>query len=152
MKHAAVGILVLALLLIGASPAIAGDGAESMNDLGQKLLKQLWTNIRKGDVEALGAMTAEGFQSVHQFGANDRAQEMALIGGLKIDSYLLSEVKVTGTDTVIVASYFVSVAETIKGERLSKVPAPRLTVFVKTDSGWNWLAHANLKPLEEKSK
>ncbi len=150
MKHAAVCILVLALFLIGATPAIAEDGAESMSALGEKLLKQLWTNIRKGDVEALGSMTAEGFQSVHQFGANDRAQEMALIGGLKIDSYLLSEIKVTGTDTVIVTSYFVAVAETIKGERLSKVPAPRLTVFVKTDAGWQWLAHANLKPLEKK--
>jgi hypothetical protein len=150
MKHAAVCILVLALFLTGASPAVAEDGAESMAALGERLLKQLWTDIRQGDVEALGSMTAEGFQSVHQFGANDKAREMALIAGLKIDSYLLSEIKVTGSDTLIVASYFVSVAETIEGERLSKTPAPRLTVFVKTDAGWQWLAHANLKPLEKK--
>jgi len=144
-----VSVLVLALTLVLVPPAAAGDGDDAMAALGEKLLKDLWTNIRKADVEALAPMTAEGFQSVHQFGANDKAKELKLISGLKIDSYLLSEIAITGTDAVIVASYFVSVAETIKGERLSKTPAPRLTVFVKTDAGWMWLAHANLKPLHQ---
>ena len=148
MKQAAVCLIALVLSLICITPVTAGEGDASMNALGEKLLKQLWTNIRKGDMEALGLMTTAGFQSVHQFGANDKAQEMALIKGLAIDSYLLSQIKVTGTDSVIVASYFVSVAETIKGERLSKTPAPRLTVFVKQGDAWHWLAHANLKPLQ----
>lgn len=152
MRKATVCVLVLVLSMLCIGPVMAGDDDSGMNKLGEKLLKQLWTNIQRGDMEALDQMTAAGFQSVHQFGANDKAQEMDLIKGLKIDSYLLSKIKVTGTDTVIVTSYFVSVAETIKGERLSKVPAPRLTIFVKTDSGWNWLAHGNLKPLAEKAK
>ena len=42
----------------------------------------------------------------------------------------------------------VSVEETIEGKRLSTKPAARLTIFLKTDSGWQWIAHANLNPLK----
>ena len=42
----------------------------------------------------------------------------------------------------------VSVEETIEGKRLSSKPDTRLTIFLKTDSGWQWIAHANLNPLK----
>jgi len=91
---------------------------------------------------------AKGFQSVHQYGSNSREQEIKLIEGLKLGQYTLSNIKITRDGPVIVATYFVSVEETIKGERLPKNPAARLSVFLKTDSGWKWISHANLEPLK----
>ena len=61
----------------------------------------------------------------------------------------MSGFKATQNGPVIVVTYLVTVAETIDGKRLSKAPAPRLTVFLKTDKGWQWLAHANLHPLKQ---
>jgi hypothetical protein len=61
----------------------------------------------------------------------------------------LSKIEITRNGPVIVATYFVSVEETIKGMRLLKEPAaPRLSVFLKTGDGWKWIAHANLRPLK----
>jgi len=59
----------------------------------------------------------------------------------------LSDIKITRNGPVIIATYSVSVAETIEGKRLTHRPAPRLIVFLKTAHGWQWIAHANLKPL-----
>ena len=115
---------------------------------GEKLLRQLWADIKKPDMEAIEKTIAKGFQSVHQYGSNNREQEIELIKDLKLGKYTPSDIKITRNGPVIVATYFVSVEETIKGKRLSKQPAPRLSVFVKTDSGWKWIAHANLKPLK----
>jgi len=116
--------------------------------LGEKLLRQLWGNIKKPNMDAIQKTMAQGFQSVHQFGANDRDQELKLIKDLKLGDYTLTDIEITRTGPVIVATYFISVEETIKGDRLSKKPAPRLSIFLKTDSGWKWIAHANLKPLK----
>jgi len=55
---------------------------------------------------------------------------------------------VTHVGPVTIVSYFASAPETIEGKRLSIKPAARLSVFLKTDSGWQWIAHANLNPLK----
>jgi len=85
---------------------------------------------------------------VHDDGARNREQEIELLKGLNIGEYTLSNFEVTQNGPVIIATYFVSVEETIEGKRLSTKPAPRLSVFLKTDSGWQWTAHANLNPLK----
>ena len=99
-------------------------------------------------MEAIEKTISKGFQSVHQYGSSNRDQEIELIKGLKLGEYTLTDIKITQDGPVIVATYFVSVEETIKGKILSKEPAPRMSVFLKTDSGWKWIAHANLKPLK----
>lgn len=99
-------------------------------------------------MERIEKTTAEGFQSVHQYGSNTREQEIKLIKTLNLGEYTLSDIEITQNGPVIVATYLVSVAETIKGTRLSQKPSTRLSVFLKTDSGWKWIAHANLKLLK----
>ena len=99
-------------------------------------------------MEAIEKTISKGFQSVHQYGSSNREQEIELIKGLKLGEYTLTDIKITQDGPVIVATYFVSVAETIEGKRLSKQPAPRMSVFLQTDGGWKWIAHANLKPLK----
>ena len=127
---------------------LANQAVATEKGLGEKLLRQLWADMQKPDMEVIEKTIAEGFQSVHQYGPNNREQEIELIKNLKLGKYTLSNIKITQNGPVIVATYFVSVEETIKGKQLSKKPAPRLSVFLKNDSGWKWIAHANLKPLE----
>jgi hypothetical protein len=129
-------------------PVLADQEVAIEKSLGEKLLYQLWSDMEKPDMAAIENTIAEGFQSVHQFGSSNREQEIETIRGLKLGNYTLSDIKITRNGPVIIATYFVSVKETIKGKLLSKKPAPRLSVFLKTDSGWKWIAHANLKPLK----
>jgi hypothetical protein len=140
--------LVFTCLFISQFCIFAGE-AVSGRSQGEQLLRQLWEDMRKADMNALEKRLANGFQSVHQYGASDRGQEIELLRKLNFDKYTLSDIQITQNGPVIVATYFVSVEETIKDQRLSKEPAPRLSVFLKTDSGWQWIAHANLKPLKK---
>jgi len=112
--------------------------------LGETLVRQLWTDMKETDMKAINEIISEGFQAVHQYGTNNRQQEIELISKLRLGDYTLSDIKITQKDPLIVATYFVSVNETIKGKRLSKKPAPRLSVFLKVKDGWQWIAHANL--------
>lgn len=128
--------------------AVAKEEVATEAGLGEKLVRQLWADMQKPDIEGIEKTIAEGFQSVHQYGASNREEEIELIKGLKLGNYTLSDMKITQNESVIVATYSVSVEETIMGKRLLKKPEPRLSVFVKTDSGWKWIAHANLKPLK----
>jgi len=129
-------------------PVLANQEPATKKSLGEKLLYQLWSDMKKPDMAATENTIAQGFQSVHQFGSSNREQEIEAIKGLKLGNYTLSDIKITRNGPVIIATYFVSVKETIKGKLLSKKPAPRLSAFLKTDSGWKWIAHANLKPLK----
>jgi hypothetical protein len=130
-----------------ALPAMAGEHVASDKGLGEKLVRQVWTHMQNLDVASLEKTMAKGFQSVHEYGASDREQEIAVIKDVKVGKYSLSDIKATRDGPVIVVTYLVSVEETIKGKRMQMKPAPRLSVFLKTRKGWKWLAHANLHGL-----
>ncbi|MCF8041542.1 MAG: nuclear transport factor 2 family protein [Desulfarculaceae bacterium] len=129
-------------MLLSAGLAQAGQSQ------GEKLVRDLWALFAAKDQAKIEAMTSPAFQSVRSIGAYGKAKQMKLTAGLDLGPYTLSNFKVTEQGPVIVATYTVSVAETINGQRLDKKPAPRMSVFIKTDQGWQWLAHANLKPVK----
>ncbi len=116
--------------------------------LGEKLVRQLWENMEKQNIKAIKESFAEGFQSIHEFGANNAKEELKLIKGLKLGKYTLSDFKVSRNGDVLIVTYFVSVAETIEGKSLPKKPSPRMSIFVKNNNTWKWLAHANLRALK----
>ncbi len=140
-------IFTLAFLAVNQGGMIAGVSADE-GSLGEKLVRQLWADMKAGNVETLEKMTAPGFQSVHVDGSRNRKEELRLIKGAKFGGYTLSNLKVTQNGSVIIVTYFVSVEETIKGKRLPATkPAARLSAWLKTDSGWKWIIHANLRSL-----
>lgn len=117
----------------------------------EALVTKLWEAFRTKDTETIAAFIDASFQSVHSMGATDMAGEIELIKGLGIDEYTITDLKITTMDDdIIIATYMVSVAETIDGQRLSKEPAARMSVFVKDDNNWKWVAHANLKAVPVK--
>lgn len=137
-------------LVIGVSLGmlLAATLAQAGENQGEKLVRDLWALMAARDMAKIEAMTSPAFQSVRSIGACDKAQQMKLIAGLNLGPYTLSNFKVTEQGPVIVATYTVSVAETINGQRLDTKPAPRMSIFIKTERGWQWLAHANLKPVK----
>ena len=58
--------------------------------------------------------------------------------------------KVTDNGPVMVVTYKVTVThEEIEGRTVAPAPAQRLSVWLKTGAGWQWVAHANLAPLRD---
>ncbi len=146
-------VLRLALICAFAFLAISQscvDADKALDDQGQgeKLVQQLWTDMKEGNIEAIEGYIAEGFQSIHEDGARNRDEEVQLIKGLNLGDYSLSKCKVTRDGPVLIVSYFVSVEETIDGERLTSAPAARLSAWLQTEDTWQWIIHANLKPLK----
>lgn len=138
------------LVLVFPVMMLVSSCTEEISDTskGEGLVYQLWDAIRNQDLEGIKNNMAPGFQSVHDFGANNIDAELELLRGVAIADFEITDLKITSNeDDLFIATYFVSVAETINGTRLSKTPAARMTIFVKDDGVWKWVAHANLKPI-----
>ncbi len=133
------------LLMLGplCGPICAGDMT-----LGEQLEREMWKDIKARNWNSVSEKIAPAFQSAHVDGARDRDGEIALIKGLALGNYTLSNFKVTEQGGVIVVTYFVSVEETIDNTRLSSAPATRLSVWTQTDGRWQWIAHVNLRALK----
>ena len=145
MTKSAYIFAALVLVLIVSQPA----GAKAQIQSGEELLKHLWDASKAGDSSQQAKLYAKAFQSAHDDGARDRAQELELLKKANLGDYTLSDIKITEQGPVIVATYFAEVSETITGKRLPERKAARLTVFLKTDQGWQAIAHANLNPLHK---
>jgi hypothetical protein len=139
--------MTIVFLVIGHSSAIAQQSTTELS-VGEELVRELWNYFKTQNVATLESKIAPGFQSIHEDGARNAEEELKLLEELNLGEYTLSNFKVTEVGPTIIVSYFVSVAETIESKRLSTEPAARLTIFLKADSGWQWIAHANLKPLK----
>ncbi len=140
-------VMTIVFLVISQSGVIA-QGSTTELALGEDLVRELWNDFKTQNISALEKKIAAGFQSIHEDGARDAEAELKLLRELNLGQYTLSNFKVTQVGPAIIVSYFVSAEETIEGKRLSTKPAARLTIFLKTDTGWQWIAHANLNPLK----
>ena len=141
-------LCILAFLSVNLGGMIAAVSAGDRS-LGEQLVHQLWADVKAGNVKALEKMMSPGFQSMHEDGARDRTGELQILKGVNLGDYTLTNLKVTQNGPVIIVTYFVSVEETIKGKRLPATkPAARLSAWLKTDSGWKWIIHANLRSLK----
>jgi len=142
-----VAIMTVVFLVICQSGVIAQESTTEFS-LGEDMVRELWNDFKTQNMSALESKIAPGFQSIHEDGARDAEAQLKLLKELNLGEYILSNFKVTQVGPAIIVSYFVSVEETIEGKRLSTKPAARLTIFLKTDNGWQWIAHANLNPLK----
>lgn len=138
---------MFALICSVALPLHAASPDEST---GRSLVESLYAHMKAGEIGALKAMMPEGFQSIHQDGARSRSQEVSLMKKLHMAGFKISDVAVSRSGNALIVTYAVAAGETIGGERLSEVPAPRMSIFQETDGGWLWIAHANLKPLHSR--
>ena len=140
-----IGIALCAVII--ASGVCAAFADDTMSE-GEKLERKMWSMVMAEDMTAVESMIAPGFQSVHEDGARDRDGELALLKALDPVKVQFSDFKVTEQGDALVVTYGVSVSESIAGQKLSNPsPSPRQSVWLKTASGWQWIAHANLSPM-----
>ena len=118
-----------------------------LNLEGENLYRQFMGAIAGQNWSAVEAMISPSFQSVHTDGARDQAGEMDLIKGMNLGTYNLHDFKITKANSHLVVSCWISIEETIDGERLSTKSAPRLSVWDQTPNGWQLIAWANLNPV-----
>jgi hypothetical protein len=125
------------------APAAAAPNIEAME-------RQMWKDMASGNTAGVASHIAAGFLSLHEDGPRDRAAELALIKGLKIGQYTLSNFKVVQSGNAQVVTYTIAVQETIDAARAGTAPAQRLSVWQQTPQGWQWIAHANLNTINKK--
>ena len=118
-----------------------------LNLEGENLYRQFLSAIAGQNWSAVEAMISPSFQSVHSDGARDHIAELALIKGIDLGIYTLHDFKVTKANSHLVVTCWISIDETIDGERLSTKSAPRLSVWDKIPNGWQLIALANLNPV-----
>ena len=132
---------LLLVLLVLPALSFAGENAK-----GYMLLNRLWKDMQAGNIKTIKNYTSEKFQSVHQDGARNRAQELKLIANLHLTAYQLTDVKITKDHNVFIISYVANATETINNVPITAT-SPRLTVFEKHEGKWKWVANANLVAL-----
>jgi hypothetical protein len=114
---------------------------------GEKLEREMASDLQAKNWKAVEAKIADGFQSVHPDGVRDRAGEIALLKGMNFGASTLSNFKSTTIGDNIVVTFTMTVAETIDGKQLPAKPAYRLSVWKKGVNGWQWISHANFTPI-----
>jgi Domain of unknown function (DUF4440) len=114
---------------------------------GEKLERQMASDIQAKNWKAVEARIADGFQSVHPDGIRDRAGEIALLKGMNFGAFTLSNFKSTTIGDNIVVTFTMTVGETIDGKQLPAKPAYRLSVWKRGVNGWQWISHANFTPI-----
>jgi hypothetical protein len=119
----------------------------NLNLEGENLYRQFLSAIAGQNWSAVEAMISPSFQSVHSDGARDQVAEIALIKGIDLGTYTLHDFKVTKANNHLVVTCWISIEETIDGERLSTKSSSRLSVWDKTANGWQLIALANLNPV-----
>ena len=113
---------------------------------GEALYREFVSAVAAKDWTAVDAILASDFQSVHTDGPRNKAKEIEMLKAEDLGEYSLTDFTSTRAGDTIVATHWLSAAETINGSRLSTKPAPRLTVWRRGDAGWQIIAIANLNP------
>ena len=142
--------LIPAVILVLAVGAISWAKDEEALPLGEQLVRQYWEALRTQDVDALEAILAPGFQSIHEDGTRNREQQLAFCAGLDIDKYTLTDFVTSRQGATIVVTFMASVEETLAGVRTTSSPAPRMAVFLMTENGWQLIAYANLHAMDNR--
>lgn len=141
--------VIIVLICTVSSPAKEAVSTEVTTQEGTQLVQQLWTDMKNKDMAAIDKLIAVGFQSAHDDGiVRNRSQEISLIKGLHMGNYKLENFTVSQEGPVLIVTYTVQVAETIDNEHLDSSPALRMTIFLKTNKGWKWIAHNNFKAIK----
>lgn len=147
MRNNKISVLIAVLFLIVAQ-SLFNVGCSTADDVdGEQLERDFFEDIQLQNFEAVEAKIAFGFQSLHQDGARNREEEIALIKGLMLGKVTLTDFIVTRNGDTIVVTYMGSVEETIDGQIVTTQPVPRMSVWIRTESGWQWISHVNMVPL-----
>lgn len=148
MKVKSLLTIALFLVLFYSGQTLIAQEASSKVSVGEKLEREFWNAMKTNDMKWLEKKVVKNFQSLHPDGSRSKKEELDLISKLNLGPFKLTDFVVTQEDDVIIVTYFVSVEETIKGEKLPTKPTARLSVWMKVKDDWMLATHANLNPMK----
>lgn len=143
MKQLVLTVLLL-IVFIGCEKQTPKNAPTERIDAAQ-LEKDIWAKFN--DASYLEKMINEEFQSSHSDGARNKTDEIKLIQKLNIKKHQFSDFRATQNGNVAVVTYNIAVTVTLENKEVELPPSQRISVWQKTDEGWQWMAHANLNPL-----
>jgi hypothetical protein len=110
---------------------------------GEKLVENLWKDIKEGNIEKIKEYTSKEFQATDQNSTYNRSEELDVIKTLEIHWYELSNIRTTQGENVIVVTYSLNA---LAGPDVNEVNinGPLLSMWKKLDNEWKWVAHADL--------
>ena len=139
---------MLVLALAPAAGAAVRSDASADTQKGTELVEKFFTIIKDQDLKALKKFLSPAFQ-IQRADGSYLAKDEYLENPAKVESFELSEFRVTRAGKTLVVRYDSIADVTIDGVQQSTDPAPRLSVFVKGKKGWQIVAHANFNVPEE---
>lgn len=125
--------------------------ARSSDELAQDLVERfLDLLVGKPDIEGLRKFLSPAFLRQGADGTSSTKAEYLDSTPAVIAHYEIQDLEATRSGPVLVARYDVVTEEMLGGNQAKTEPAPRLTVFVKGDHGWQVIAHSNFNaPMSE---
>lgn len=133
---------ILCTFLTALPLALFGDAFE-----GQQLEQQLWADIKESNWPIVEQKIAQSFQSIHEDGPRNRAEELELLKELNLGRYRLSNFQVTEGPGTYIVSYTVTTIENLDGKPINEDATYRLSVWQQIGNTWQWISHANLTPI-----
>ncbi|MBS3736199.1 MAG: protease inhibitor I42 family protein [Candidatus Bipolaricaulota bacterium] len=110
---------------------------------GENLVRTLFKDVDQQNVLALKSQISDNFQGVSESSISDRKDELNTIRDSELEDYKLSDFHSTRQKDTLVVTYKLRADETVRGEDADDEPVNQLSVFVKTDSNWEWIARAS---------
>jgi|APGre2960657505_1045072.scaffolds.fasta_scaffold00107_31 hypothetical protein len=130
------------------SNPIMAQTKSNLQEEGERLTRQFWETVKTKNKVELEKILAPNYQSaLHKTGVVNKATNMADMLGDKIDAYELTGFNVAATENTLVVTYIAKVIQTIDGKTLPSKSSGRISVWTKSKSGWQLLAHDYLKSL-----
>lgn len=111
--------------------------------LGEKMVRGLYKDIKNHNRSNLENKISENFQGISESEISGRKRELELLRDSKLEDYTLSDFNSTRRNDTLIVTYKLKAEETVRGEEADDDPVTQLSVFVKTDPGWKWIAQSN---------
>src|SRR5438270_6196455 len=127
-------VVVVAWGALGAAAAPVVAARDTNVTTGTHLVQRFFDLLKTGDTTGLETFLSPAFQLQGADGGFLTKEEF-ISNPSKVQSYQLSNVRVTRAGDVIVVRYDVAAVVTINGAQQSRAPAPRLSVFARAKKG-----------------
>ena len=144
-------IVVTAAIGVGSLVMFAGPAAAAPASLprpqltGYQMVNRFMANLESGNVARLNALLAPSF--VVQRANGTWAAKPAYMRSLpRVASYVISASFSTYSAGALTVRWELAASETLPGAPVGSTPAPRLSTFIWTRSGFRLSSHANFNP------
>lgn len=115
----------------------------SLKDEGRRLEELSISLIREKNWTALEELIDPACQFVTARGSLNRDEAMALMKTMELADVSLERFKVTRSGDTLVISFWLGARESVDGKPVPSEPSPRLSIWSRSDSGWNCIAYAD---------